>query len=123
MPRARYTADGGRYRIGRITFEPGDEKEVDRDVANHLSDHDDFEVTVEKDAVDEPEDETDSDDAEEEDTDGFDAAAFVDRTPVDDVVDDIEAGEADGHLEAVQEAADRVGVEDAAGQRRAELEG
>jgi len=55
--------------------------------------------------------------------DGFDVDAFLDRTPVDDVVEDIEAGEVDDHLDAVAEAAGRVTVEDAIGQRRAELEG
>lgn len=124
MPRARYTAEGGTYRVAGISFEPGDEREVDRELATHLSDNDDFEVIVEKDAADgsTEEDETDSTDDVDEDADAFDAAAFVDRTPYGDVVDDIEAGEADDHLDAVAEAADRVAVEDAVGERRAELE-
>ncbi len=130
MPRARYTADGGLYRIGRLDFEPGDEHEVDRETAEHLSDHDDFVVTVEKDTAEksdagDDEGETDSDEQADQDdeTDDFDVDAFLDRTPVDDVVEDIEAGEVDDHLDAVAEAAGRVTVEDAIGQRRAELEG
>lgn len=45
------------------------------------------------------ENETDDSDAELED-----AREFVDRTPMDKVVEDIEAGEADEHLEAVRTA-------------------
>jgi|GEM_PF-1468934 hypothetical protein len=48
----------------------------------------------------------------------FDAAEFVDRTPMDDVVDDIESGDYDDHLEAIKEAADREGVQDAVSERR-----
>ena len=49
---------------------------------------------------------------------GFDAAGFVNRTPMDDVVDDIESGDYDDHLEAIKEAADREGVQDAVSERR-----
>ncbi len=130
MPRAHYTADGGRYRIGRLTFEPGDEKEVDRETAEHLSDQEEFVVSVEKKCAraddDDDDSEADSDDDQGDggDEDGFEAAAFVDRTPMDDVVDDIHAGEADEHLDELDELDDlRVGVQDAIGERRAELEG
>lgn len=124
MPRARYTG-GGTYRVAGVSFEPGDEREVDQELAAYLSDHDAFEVTVEKeptpdDVDDVEEDEPDSDDDQVE---AFDAAAFVDRSPMDGVIEDIQAGEVDEHLDAVAEAADRVGVEDAVGERRAELEG
>ena len=54
--------------------------------------------------------------------DAFDAAAFVDRTPMDDVVEDIESGEVDAHLEEVSaadaEGRDRQGVADAITDRR-----
>lgn len=43
----------------------------------------------------------------------FDAEAFVDRTPMSDVVADIESGDYDDHLDAIEAAADRVGVQDA----------
>jgi len=52
------------------------------------------------------------------DDDEFDAAEFVDRTPMDDVVGDIESGDVDDHLEAIKEAADREGVQDAVSERR-----
>jgi hypothetical protein len=44
MPTARYTADGGTYRVGGISFNPGDEHEVDAELAEHLEDVDEFEV-------------------------------------------------------------------------------
>jgi hypothetical protein len=70
-------------------------------------------------------DEGEAEEAEDVDEDaGFDAEAFVDRTPMDDVVDDIEAGEADGHLDGVEAAEeadrDRNGVMDAIEDRRDE---
>lgn len=52
----------------------------------------------------------------------FDAEEFVDRTPMSEVVDDIENGEADGHLNAVEAEASRQGVLDAVDSRRSELE-
>lgn len=62
-------------------------------------------------------DETDEN-ADEAETDGFDAEAFVDRTPMEDVVADIESGEYDEHLDAIVNAAERAGVEDAVDARQ-----
>lgn len=56
--------------------------------------------------------------ADADDTSDFDAAAFVDRTPMDDVIADIEAGVADDHLDAVAEEASRQGVLDAVSERQ-----
>ena len=126
MPRARYTADGGHYRVGGEGFDPGQEKTVDRALAEYLDELEDFKVTYENSAEvpDEPTDDSDDEDADEADeSDGFDAVGVVDRTPVEDVADDILAGEADEHLDEVGEAADRVTIQDAVGERRAELEG
>jgi len=53
----------------------------------------------------------------------FDVTAFLDRTPVGDVVNDIENGEADGHLDSVIAAADRVTVERAAEDRAGDDDG
>lgn len=36
MARVRYAADGGRYRVGGTTFEPGDEADVAAGLADHL---------------------------------------------------------------------------------------
>ncbi len=93
----------------------GDRVDVNEDYAEYLADRGDFKAVDVQDA-----DFREVDD-EDEERDGFDAEAFVDRTPVDDVVEDIEAGDVDDHLEAIDEAAERVTVGDAVGQRRAEL--
>jgi len=133
MPRAHYTAEGGTYRVAGHSFEPGDIREVDRELATYLSDHDDFEVTIEKDSGDATEDESsaeeDPDDESEADSrafdvDGYDSVDdFLDRTPVGDVADDVRVGLVDDYLDAVADTTDRTTVQDAVGERRAELEG
>lgn len=112
----------------RIEVFAGTEITVDDDdVAAHYVDRG-F-VVVEDDAdgsggdgdSEEPADSVETDggpDGSDSDSGGFDATAFTDRTPVSDVVDDIEAGEADGHLDAVKEADDRVTVEQAVEDRK-----
>lgn len=97
------TPDGERMEVfagTEITVE-------DDDVADHY-------VSRGFDVVDSDAD-TDGGDAE---TDDFDVEAFLDRTPVHDVVDDIKDGEADGHLDEVYDAAERLTVEDAVETRR-----
>lgn len=111
---------------------------ADGDVADHYQDRG-FEVVDESDhdhaddadgsqadedadeSADESPDDADADDADGDD--GFDAEAFTDRTPVSDVVDDIEAGEADDHLDAVYDADDRVTVQKAVEDRKDEIGG
>lgn len=101
---------------------------MSEDVAEQLLAKPYFELVADETEDDEDgdgdEDEQDEDDetAEAEADDEFDAEAFVDRTPVEDVAEDILAGEADGHLEEVAEADDRATTQDAVGERRAELE-
>jgi hypothetical protein len=51
----------------------------------------------------------------------FDVDAFLDRTPMEDVVGDIAAGVADEQLDAVAAAAERKGVQEAVENRRAVL--
>jgi hypothetical protein len=63
-------------------------------------------------------DEVDEGAAGTDEEDAFDAAAFVDRTPMEDVVQDIESGEYDEHLDAIETAAERNGVQDAIDGRR-----
>jgi len=143
MPRVRYTADGGHYRTNGVGFDPGDVRDVGRDLATYLASRDDFErvdwdeAAAEDDDTADAEaaqadgpsedttspDETDSTAAEESADDGaFDVGAFLDRTPVGDIADDIRAGDADGHLDELAAEASRVTVTDAIGERRAELE-
>jgi len=67
-----------------------------------------------------------SDAADEDDADGaddeFDATAFVDRTPVSEVADEIASGEFDAHLDAIEAAEEdsrgRMTVYDAIANRR-----
>lgn len=62
---------------------------------------------------------------DEEDTDEsdsqFDAESFLGRVPMTDVIEDIESGEADEHLDTLAEQADRQGVQDAIADRQDEL--
>jgi hypothetical protein len=64
----------------------------------------------------------DDDSDDEAEAEGFDAASFVDRTPMDDVVEDLESGDYDDHLDAIAAAEadkrDREGVADAVDARR-----
>lgn len=53
--------------------------------------------------------------------DGFDVGAFLDRTPVSDVADDIADGQADKHLAEIESEASRTTVQDAVDDRRQSL--
>lgn len=66
--------------------------------------------------------EVEAEDEDEDNADGeeFDAAEFVDRTPMADVTDDLESGEYDEHLDAIESEASRRGVLDAVRARREE---
>lgn len=58
--------------------------------------------------VEEP-DEGDTDESDGE----FDAESFLDRTPMDDVIEDIESGMVDAHLSELSAQAERKGVKEA----------
>lgn len=131
MPTYRMTDTGpSRYASRTIdgVLTPGDTVSADGDTATSLEARDYFERvsedadgendTADEDSETEAESEADGDDSADE----FDVEAFVDRTPVAEVAEDIRAGEADGHLDAVAEADDRTTTQDAIGERRAELE-
>lgn len=102
-------------------------------------DEDELSLTSEPDLEDDTDDTTEADvaaaaDAEgdgdgdggdgEDEDDEFDAASFVDRTPQREVIDDIETGEYDEHLDEIAAAEesdrDRRGVERAVNARRDE---
>lgn len=53
-----------------------------------------------------------------EDAEVFDASSFVDRTPMGEVIDDLESGDYDEFLDAIEAEADREGVQDAIDERR-----
>lgn len=114
MPRVRYTAEGGHYRVGGYGFDPGDEQDVDDELAEYLGDHEDFEVLEELGA---------EDDVAEDESEIFD--------PADHTVDEIEEAVADVEdpdwLETVREAEtegdDRTTALEAIDDRLDELEG
>lgn len=127
MPTYRMT-DAGPSRFASRTIDevltPGDTVSVD-DSVTPLEERDYFERVSDDGGGDEDDsDEADSKSESEGDAadDEFDVEAFVDRTPVSEVADDIRAGKADGHLNAVAEADDRATTQDAIGERRAEIE-
>ncbi len=101
----------------------GDQVSAEDGFAEFLEERGDFELV--EDVIDaeyrEVDDEAEADSDDDQADGEFDVDAFLDRTPVDDVEEDIHAGEADEHLDTVAEAADRVTVETAVGERRAEL--
>jgi len=128
MPRVQKTTGSETFVRGAGRFEVGDEADVDAEMAAYLVDErGDFDYVdgPPDDAPSEedgpPDDTGDNAEADDAGDDEFDVDAFLDRTPVSDVADGICAGEADDHLDAVQEAAERVTVQDAVGERRAEL--
>lgn len=63
--------------------------------------------------------EAESDDSDT-DSDEFDAEAFVDRTPMGNVIADIESGDYDDHLDEIEAVAQRQGVTNAVDDRRGE---
>ena len=126
MPVAEKTTGGEVYLRGidqRVSI--GDRVDVSDEFAEYLvEERTDFRLVDVQDVEFEETDNEDTDDTSEDvdEESGFDAEEFVDRKPMDDVIEDIHAGEADDHLTAVQDAAERVGVSDAVGERRAELD-
>ncbi|QLK25417.1 hypothetical protein HYG81_15185 [Natrinema zhouii] len=135
METVRYTDEGGRYRTGGVTFEPGDVGEVSAGLAEHLvADVGSFEYVDEETletADTEDEDETEGEDEGEEAPNGSETKNSVVTAPDEFTIDEIEAeletGEWDDHLETLREneeaGKDRAGVHDAIGVRRAEIEG
>ncbi|CAL92477.1 hypothetical protein BJ1_gp55 [Halorubrum virus BJ1] len=93
----------------------GDRVDVSEEFATYLSEErGDFRIV---------EGETGStDDPDEADDDEFDLDEFLGQN-VPPIEGAIAAGEVDDHLEAIGEASERTGVQDAVGERRAELEG
>ncbi|SEQ30956.1 hypothetical protein [Natrinema salaciae] len=132
METVRYTADGGRYRTGGVTFEPGDEGEVAPGLAEHLVDDVGGFEYVDGDAGDTEDKDGGSDEGESDVADGsLETKNSVVTAPEEFTIEEIEAeletGEWDDHLEMLREneeaGKDRSGVYDAIGVRRAEIEG
>ncbi len=118
MPTVRYTADAGHYRVGGHGFDPGDERDVDADLADYLADHDDFEVVG------------DAEGGEDDDTFQFDPGNATDFSTngwldndYQDRADAVRAGGLDDYLGEIKEAETSDTVIEAVEERRDELEG
>ena len=105
--------EGDVVEIGEYTYAQFDQMFVPVDDA---ADH------TEVDESEPDESEPDESESHEPAAEAFDAKSFVDRTPMADVIDDIESGDYDAHLDAIAqaetEARDRNGVADAIAARR-----
>ena len=120
MTTVRYTADGGTYRVGGHSFEPGDERDVDDELAGYLADHEDFEVVGDTDEAVHEEDGTfqfDPGDAEDFEANGWLDNDYQDRA------DAVLAGGLDDYLDEIQKAETSDTVIDAVEERRDDLEG
>ncbi|MFC6973645.1 hypothetical protein ACFQL1_01535 [Halomicroarcula sp. GCM10025709] len=126
MPRVRHTGDGGHYRVGGHGFDPGDEHNVDDDLAGYLGDHDDFEVLDE--AGEGNSEDTDPDEGDSEfrfdpgDATDFSANGWLDND-YQDRADAVRAGGLDDYLAEIEDAETSETVIDAVDERRDELEG
>ncbi|OYR53590.1 hypothetical protein DJ73_07210 [Halorubrum sp. Ea1] len=93
----------------------GDRVDVDEEFATYLSEErGDFRIIDDSAET--------SDEGDEADDEEFDLDKFLGQN-VPPIEEAIAAGEVDDHLEAIGEASERTGVQDAVGERRAELEG
>jgi len=124
MPRIHYEG-GGRYRTSGHLFEEGDIAEVDEELADYLCEKDAF-ARVDDSTV--PTDQTESDESEETDgadseSEGFDVDEWIDEHHYQAREEQVRDGEHDEHLDAIAEAESSTTVQDAVGERRAELEG
>ena len=118
--------EGDVVEIGEYTYAQFDQMfvPVDDEADHTVSDSSEAdESEADESEADESEaDESEADESHESAADDFDAESFVDRTPMADVVGDIESGDYDAHLDAIAraetEGRDRNGVADAIAARR-----
>jgi len=111
---------GGRYRTSGHLFEEGDIAEVDEELADYLCEKDAF-ARVDETPV--PADQGESDETDEGDSEGFDVDEWIDEHHYQAREEQVRAGAVDEHLDAIAEAESSTTVQDAIGERRAELEG
>ena len=123
MPLIHY-GGGGRYRTSGHLFEEGDIVDVDEDLADYLCEKDAFGRVDEMpaDAKDDTEAESGSDE-EPTESEGFDVDAWIDDNHYQERSEEVRAGKHDEHLDAIADAESATTVQDAVGERRAELEG
>jgi len=122
MVRVHY-GGGGRYRTSGHQFEQGDIVDVDEQLAEHLCENEAFARVGGDTVVDEPDaDGADTDDADADAADGFDVDAWIDEHHYQARAEQVRAGDHDEHLDAIAGAESATTVQDAVGERRAELE-
>ena len=119
MVRVHYSG-GGRYRTSGHQFEEGDIVDVDEGLAEYLCEKDAF-GRVDETPTAESNSSESSDDTDAE-PDGFDVDAWIDDNHYQERAEEVRAGEHDEHLDAIAEAESATTVQDAVGERRAELE-
>ncbi|OYR72718.1 hypothetical protein [Halorubrum ezzemoulense] len=120
MVRVHYSG-GGRYRTSGHQFEEGDIVDVDEGLAEYLCEKDAF-ARVDDDTLEEAE--VASEDVVDtlDEAEGFDVDAWIDDNHYQERAEEVRAGEHDDHLDAIAEAESATTVQDAVGERRAELE-
>ena len=121
MPRVHYDG-GGRYRTSGHLFEEGDVVEVDEQLADYLCEKPAFARVDDAPAAAPDDDETPADEAEAE-SEGFDVEGWIDDLHYQERAEQVRDGDHDEHLDAIAEAESATTVQDAVGERRAELEG
>jgi hypothetical protein len=122
MVRVHYSG-GGRYRTSGHQFEEGDIVDVDEGLAEYLCEKDAFgrvDETSAESGNDSTEGSGDDTDAE---PDGFDVGTWIDDNHYQERAEEVRDGEHDEYLDAIAEAESATTVQDAVGERRAELEG
>ncbi|OYR57714.1 hypothetical protein [Halorubrum halodurans] len=123
MPRVHYSGSG-RYRTSGHQFEEGDIVEVDEDLADYLCEMDAFGRVDETrpDAEDDTEGAPENDEGPTE-SEGFDVDAWIDEHHYQERAEQVRDGEHDEHLDAIAGAESATTVQDAVGERRAEIAG
>jgi len=114
---------GGRYRTSGHLFEEGDIAEVDEELADYLCEKGAFGRVDETPTGAEDDAEEDvTDDEEPGESEDFDADEWIDEHHYQAREEQVRAGDVDEHLDAIAEAESSTTVQDAIGERRAEIE-
>lgn len=117
MPTVRYTADAGHYRVGGHGFDPGDEHDVDDELAGYLADHEDFEIVGDDSDDGDGELQPDPDEWHDWNEDSWLELGYQQRA------EDVREGRVDDDLDAIEDAETSDTVIEAVEERREELEG
>jgi hypothetical protein len=121
MVRVHYDG-GGRYRTSGHQFEEGDIVDVDEGLAEYLCEQDAFGRVDGDAAAEAPSEDAPASDEEPTESEGFDVDAWIDEHHYQARAEQVRAGDHDEHLDAIAGAESATTVQDAVGERRAELE-